>query len=142
MMDAKTYLKQVELYDAHIDAKIEEVARLRSLITKVTTTWRDDVGTGSGNHDKIGETIAKIVDLQEEINKAIDAYVELKKDISKTMEQIGDPDQVAVLYKRYFQGEAWEQIACEMHMTFRNVCYIHGRALQAVESILKNKQGQ
>ena len=132
----------MELYDAHIDAKIEEVARLRSLITKVTTTWRDDAGTGSGNHDKIGATIAKIVDLQEEINKAIDAYVELKKDISKTMEQIKDPDQIAVLYKRYFQGEQWEQIACEMHMSYRNVCYVHGRALQAVENVLKNEKMQ
>jgi DNA-directed RNA polymerase specialized sigma subunit len=83
--------------------------------------------------------VAKIVDLQEEINRKIDNYVDLKREISAVLEQMDDPDQVKVLHKRYFEYKPWERIACEMSYSFRNVCYIHGKALQAVDAILEGK---
>ena len=135
-MDAKAYLKQIELCDIHISSKIEEVDKLRALATKVTSTLKADVVSGSMNQDKLGDAVAKIIDLQDDINKSIDRYIDLKNEISKIIEKVTDADQAAVLYKRYFLYERWEQIACEMNMTYRNVCYIHGRALQTVESLL------
>jgi DNA-directed RNA polymerase specialized sigma24 family protein len=56
------------------------------------------------------------------------------------IESVKDPDQMAVLQKRYLLYESWEQIALEMHCTYRNVCYIHGRALQAVTELMKGKE--
>ena len=135
-MDAKAYLKQIELCDIHISSKIEEVDKMRELAAKVTSTLKADVVSESMNQDKLGDAVAKIIDLQDEINKSIDHYIDLKNEISKVIEKVTDADQAAVLYKRYFLYERWEQIACEMNMTYRNVCYIHGRALQTVESLL------
>ena len=139
-MDAKAFLKQVRLCDMHINEKIAELENLKELTLKITTTWKSDVVSSSGSQDKLGEAVARIVDLEEEINRAVDTYVDKKSEVSKVVEQVNDPDQVAVLYKRYFRHETWEQIACEMHMTFRNVCYIHGRALRAVEYLLLKKE--
>jgi DNA-directed RNA polymerase specialized sigma subunit len=93
--------------------------------------------SGSGNQDKLGDSVAKIVDLQDEINQKIDKYVDLKREISALLEQIPDPDQVKVLHKRYFEYKPWEQIACEMNYSYRNVCYIHGKALQAFEALME-----
>jgi len=140
MMGAKEYLEQVKLFDAHINNKLDELERLKSLVTKVTSTWKGDVVSGGGNQDKLGDAIARIVDLQHEVNKAIDAYIDKQKEIGAVLDQIKDPDQLRVLYKRYFDGLTWEQIACDMHMTYRNVCYIHGRALQTVGKLLGDKQ--
>ena len=135
---AKEFLLQVKLCDTHINNELEELHRLKDMVLKVTSTWKTDVtSNGSGNQDKLGEAIAKIVDMEEEINRAVDTYVDKKREVNAVLGKIQDPDQVAVLYKRYFQDKTWEQIACEMHMTFRNVCYIHGKALQVVEGILK-----
>lgn len=137
---AKEFLQQVKLCDMHINEKLEELERLKALTTKITSTWKTDVSvSGSGNQDKLGDAIAKIIDLEADINKAVDEFVDKKKEVSMIIEKIQQPDQVAVLYKRYFQFETWEQIACEMHMTYRNVCYIHGRALQTVEGLLAVK---
>jgi DNA-directed RNA polymerase specialized sigma subunit len=44
---------------------------------------------------------------------------------------------VKVLHKRYFEYKPWEQIACEMGYSYRNVCYIHGKALQAFEALME-----
>lgn len=137
MNDAKSFLQQVELCDKHINSKLEQVAQLRELATKITATWKQDVVSGGGDQDKIGNAVAKIIDLEEEINTAVDEFVDKKRKVSCVIEKIQDPDQVDVLYKRYFHYEPWEQIACEMHMTYRNVCYIHGKALQTVNEIMK-----
>lgn len=140
MTDAKAFLRQIEVFDTHINNKLEEVAHLKDLATKITSSMKPDAGSGSGNsgHDKIGDAVAKIVDLEREINKDIDAYIERKRKVSEIIKRVKDPDQLQVLYKRYIQYEHWEEIACEMHMTYRNVCYIHGRALQAVTELLKD----
>ena len=138
-MDAKTFLRQVILCDKHINSKLEQIAQLRALATKITSDWKEDVVSGCGLQDKISSAVAKIVDLEEELNDDIDKFVGRKKAISLIIERVQDPDQVDILYRRYFKFETLEQIACELHMSYRNVCYIHGRALQTVNEILKNE---
>ena len=137
MCDAKAYLRKIELLDAHINNRLSDLQTLRSLVEKITATVSPVCVSGSGNQDKVGDSVAKIVDLQDEINRKIDKFVDLKKEISELLEQIQDPDQVKVLHKRYFEYKPWEQIACETGYSYRNVCYIHGKALQAVEALLK-----
>ncbi len=137
MCDAKAYLRKIELADVHINNKLNDLHKLRSMVTKITSTISEVSVTGSGGQDKLGDAVAKIVDLQEEINRKIDSYVDLKKEVSAVLERIQDPDQVKVLHKRYFEYKPWEVIACEMNYSYRNVCYIHGKALQAVEALLE-----
>jgi DNA-directed RNA polymerase specialized sigma subunit len=129
------------LLDAHINNKLNDLHTLRSLVTKITATISPVPASGSGVQDKLGDAIAKIVDLQDEINRKLDNYVDLKREISAMLERLTEADYVKVLHKRYFEYKAWEQIACEMNCSYRNVCYIHGKALQAVEDLLKGGEG-
>jgi len=139
-MTARKYLEQIRNCDIHINNMLEELQRLRDFQKKITSTLRmDAVSGGSGDKDKIGSVVAKIVDLDREINMSIDDYVNMKREIRLTIEKVSDPDQLEVLYKRYFLYKSFETIADEMHMTYRNACYIHGRALQSVEAILKHQ---
>lgn len=138
--EAQEYLLQVQKLDSSIDSRLEQVAHLKAMTTKITTTLKQDVVSGSGNQDKIGDAIAKIIDLENEINRDIDAYVDKKREICRVIESVKDPDQMVVLQKRYLLYEPWEQIALEMHCTYRNVCYIHGRALQTVAELMKGKE--
>lgn len=139
MCDAKTFLQQVKLYDTHINTKLEELDRLMALATKITPILKQDVVSGSGNQDKLGDAVAKMVDLEREINAIIDAYIKLKRQVNDVVDKVTDPDQAAILYKRYFLYERWEQIALEMNMTYRNVCYIHGKALLTVNKMLNSE---
>ena len=133
---AQEFLRQVKLYDIHINNKLEEKARLKALALKITSSWSSDHVSGSGNQDKLGDAVSKIVDMEKEIDKAVDAFVDKKNEVKAVLEQIQIPDQLELLYKVYIQYESLEQVACEMNMSYRNACYIHGRALQTVESII------
>lgn len=137
---AQEFLRQVRLYDIHINNKLEEKARLKALALKITSSWGGEHVSGSGNQDKLGDAVAKIVDMEKEIDRAVDAFIEKKNEVNAVLQKIQNPDQLDLLYKVYIQFETLEQVACEMNMTYRNACYIHGRALQTVEGLLSEKQ--
>lgn len=140
MIDAKTYLMQVELCDVHINHQLEELQRLKTLTTQITSAIKPVAASGSGSQDKLGNTIAKIIDLENEINEAVDTFIDKRQEASKLVDRVTNTNQFQVLRKRYFEYKPWEQIACEMHMTYRNVCYIHGRALQTVSKLLEEEE--
>lgn len=137
---AQEYLKQVKLFDIHINSRLEELAQLKAMATKTTSAWSVEPGGGSGNQDKLGNTVSKIIDMQREINKDIDAFVDKKAEVRELIEQITNPDQLNLLYMVYFQYQTLEQASCELGYSYRNVCYIHGKALQAVERLLLERQ--
>ena len=132
----KEYLQKIRLYDTHINNKIAELSRLRDMATNITPTLKDDVVSSSGSKDKLGDTVAKIVDLQDEINRAIDDFVDKKNEVCSVIENLQNPDHVALLHKRYVEYLTWEQIACDMHISYRHATRLHGRALQAVEKAM------
>lgn len=137
MVDPKEFLEQVKHYDTHITIKQAEADKLRAMMLKITPTLKQDVVSSSGSQDKLGDAIVKIVDLEDEINEAIDNFVTKKREVRSVIDRIPDSDQYAVISRKYLLNETLEQIAVEMNMSYRNVCYIHGKALQTVSKILK-----
>jgi len=139
MDKVKEYLLQAKRIDVNIESMLEQVSQLRGMTTKITATLKPDMVFAGGASDKVGNAVAKIVDLENEINEKIDEYIDKKREISDVLSAVSDAEQSAVLHKRYLLYESWEQIALELHCTYRNVCYIHGRALQSVKDILKDR---
>lgn len=139
MTDAKKYLQQIRLLDVRINTKLEEVQHLKDMLCRITPTLKPDTGSGGGTSDKLGDAVARIVDLEREINAAIDKYADEKTAVSSMLDKLNDPDQLAVLHGRYVQYKSFEQISIDMSMTYRNICYIHGKGLQAVNEIMKGE---
>jgi DNA-directed RNA polymerase specialized sigma subunit len=79
----------------------------------------------------------ELVELKKEINAEIDRYVNLQREVNAIINKLDDADQVTVIQKRYFEYKTWEQISCEMRYSYRNVCNIHGKALQAVAALME-----
>lgn len=134
---AKDYLMQIRHINTLINNKQAEIDRLKSLATTITPTLKWDAGAGGGNNDKIGTAIAKIIDLQVELNQEVDRMIELKREIIGIVDQLENRKYIDIIYKRYFEFMTWEQIACEMGKSYQWVCKLHGRALSEVKKILK-----
>lgn len=136
---AQRYLGQIKRLDVRINNKLEELSRVKALAVKVTTSLRQDAGFGGGNHDKIGDAVAKIIALEKEIDSTVDALIDRKRIVSGIIEKVQNTDQMDVLHKHYILHESLDQIADELCMTRRNVCYIHGRALLSVAAIMQEQ---
>lgn len=137
-MNPKTYLQQIRKCDKMIENKLSELESLRELCLSVTSTWKEDVVQSSGSGDKLGDAIAKIIDLQNEINEDVDRFVDLKREIMTVIDKLDDPCMIEILYKRYFKYEKWEQIAYEMNYGYQWTCKLHGKALQKVKQAIES----
>ena len=131
-MTAKEYLNQAYWLDRRIDSKLEQLSALKDMATKTTSIMSDDVVSHTRNVHSMQDVIAKIIDMQAEINADIDRLVDLKRDIMQVVKTVDDPELQTLLELRYLCFKDWPDIACEMHCSKSNVYKVHSRALQAV----------
>ncbi|MCM1336006.1 MAG: hypothetical protein NC237_13280 [Eubacterium sp.] len=109
-----------------------EVARLRALATKVAPST--ERGSSGGNvSDRVGRTVARIVDLENEINHEIDRLVDLRKEIEAAIEGVRDERERVILTERYVNGKKWSEIAERLNVEIRWVFRIHKRALSKIK---------
>ena len=135
-MTAKEYLKQIRKANIMINYKQRQLDELRELCTSITSPINSDKVQTSGVSDKIGDTVSKIIDLQNIINSDIDRLVDLKQEIMAVIDKL-DATYLQLIYLRYFEFQTWEQIACEMNYSCPWIWKLHGEALQKVSEILQ-----
>lgn len=133
MMTAKEYLSQVMYIDRRINSKLEQVMALREAATKATATLSDMPRPDTPNVQSMADTIVKIVDLEEEINRDIDRLVDLKAEARRIISRVKEPDQQLVLELRYLCYKQWSEIMAELGCSEATVYRLHGEALKKIK---------
>lgn len=126
---AKEYFAQIRKTDRLIQRLTDTVNTLRSGLTSQSYELKPDKVQTSGPKDTLGETIVKIVALEDDINARIDELVDLKGDALNRISNVSDKDQQNILIARYVSGEKWERIAVDLNFSIAQVYRIHGAAL-------------
>ena len=132
-MTAKEYLSQARLLDTRINAKIQQVAALNDLATHATATLTGMPRNPNHATSRMADVVAKIIDLQAEINRDIDTLVDLKREIVSVIKGIENLEFQTLLEKRYLCFLTWEQIAVDMGYDLRYLHKLHNRALMEVK---------
>lgn len=131
-MTIKEYLGQLQRKDAKINSLLARQRRYRELASRCTAVYRDGPGGGQRYTSSTEEYVCKIVDLEHEIDRRIDEYVDTTREIERLILSLEDPRYREVLQLRYINGWSWPRIADEMHYTLDWVWRLHGRALQEI----------
>ena len=131
-MTAKEYLGQAYRLDQRINSKIEQVASLNELATKCTSSLTGMPRNPNHATSRMADVVAKIIDLQAEINRDIDTLVDLKREIVSVIKGIENLEYQTLLEKRYLCFLPWEQIAVDMNYGIDNVFKLHKKALAQV----------
>ena len=126
---AKEYFAQIRKTDRLIQRLTDTVNTLRSGLTSHSYVLKPDKVQTSGPKDTLGETITKIISLEEDINTRIDELVEQKADAMRRIQNVPDQDQQNILIARYVNGEKWEKIAVDLNFSIAQIYRIHGAAL-------------
>lgn len=141
-MNADEFLKQIEKADKIIGNKLYEVQRLRLLAVSTTVPTDREVVQTSGVSDKVGNIVAKIVDLEDEINELIDNYIDIQRLCIGVIESLENPLQYVILHKHYVQYKSFAEIAEEEHYSYDGIMKVKRKALEQVDEILKEKSHQ
>ena len=126
---AKDYFAQIKKTDRLIQRLTDTVASLRSSLISQNYKLKSDKVQSSSAKDILGETIVKIMSLEEDINTRIDELVQHKADAMRRIQNVSDQDQQNILIARYINGEKWEKIAVELNFSIAQIYRIHGVAL-------------
>lgn len=136
-MGAKEFLKKIIHINKLIDCKLEQVSELRDRLTSIGGGANDGERVQTSlQPDKFTDTIAKIIDLENKINKDIDVLIEYKDKARDMIESLDNDVEKVILYKRYFDDKSFEQIAVECNYSWRWIHKLHGDALQKLNKFI------
>ena len=131
-MTPKEYLNQAYWLDRRINSKLAQLSALQEMATKTTSIMSGDVVSRTRNVHSMEDVMARIIDMQAEINGDIDRLVNLKREIMQAVKAVDNPELQTLLELRYLCFMDWPDIASEMHCSESNVYKVHSRALRAV----------
>ena len=134
-LTAKQYLDQLRVIDTKINQKMEELA---DLMTAATSTGaidysKDRVQTSPQNAQE--NRICKYVDLDAEINREIDEFVDIKHRVTKESQELNVDYYIKILFKVYVQYKTVKDAANEIGLSYQYVRDLHKKALEAFEEL-------
>ena len=131
-MSTKDYLSQAYRIDQRINSKLAQVMSLRDLLGKATGTLSGAPKAATPNPHSMEDTIAKMVDLENEINEDIDALVDLKAEIMRRIKRVENTEYQTILELRYLCFKRWEEVSVELGYSMQHLFRLHDEALEAV----------
>ncbi len=134
-LTAKQYLDQLRVIDTKINQKMEELA---DLMTAATSTGaidysKDRVQTSPQNAQE--NRICKYVDLDAEINREIDEFVDIKHRVTKEIQELNVDYYIKILFKVYVQYKTVKDVANEIGLSYQYVRDLRKKALKAFEEL-------
>ena len=118
-MNAKEFFQRNYYLEQRVNSRLRRLSDLRQLAGRVTSSLGREPVSGSADVHKLDGTIAKIVDMEREINGDIDRLVDAKREAMAVIRQVEHPDQQLVLELRYLDFKSWPAIAEEMGLSPR-----------------------
>ena len=132
-MTKKEYLLQYKDAQREVDRLINERARWIARATKVTPTYTG-MPHGDSGEDRMQDAVERLSEVEKELNEKIDELVDLRRKVDVAISTIGDTRLETVLRYRYIDCMTFEKIAVEMNYCYKQICRMHGDALQKMSN--------
>lgn len=141
-MKAKDYLLQLKKLDKLIENKLAERDQWYAITTAVTQRLSADRVQTSNNPHKMEDAVIKLIEVEKELDSAIDAFVDKKREIISVITRLSETNETYydVLHKIYVQYCTLDEVA-DMYKNSRSWAdQTHGRALKLIQRIIDNKE--
>ena len=129
--EKKAWLRQCAALDRDIDRLILERSRWMARATRMVPTL-SDMPRGGGERRRSEDIILRIAEIENEIDRKIDALLDQRAAVVEAITAVGDRQLREVLELRYLDGATFEEIAEEMVLSVRHVLRLHGAALEKI----------
>ena len=134
-METKEFLNQPKKLDLLIKNKLIEKQQWRDLALGITANMEGERVQSSGSQQKMADAIAKCVDMEAEIDRLVDKFIDKKKEVVQVIEQVDSPIEYDVLHKIYIQYMTLQDVADHYGKEYGWATTTHGRALKSVQEI-------
>lgn len=130
-METRRYLEQVKRYDWQIANKLKEIHNLRLMVGSIGSPNDADKVQTSPTKDKTGVIVAKILDMEREV----DFMVDRRWNIVTQIESVQENESYDILAKVYVLGQDFKAIAIDKKLSYRHFLRLHEKAIEDFEAI-------
>lgn len=130
--EKKAYLTRYRAADDEINDLLREKERIMARLTKMTSSV-SDMPHGPQQPDKLTDGVARLIELDGEIDRKVDALCKMREELRACIETVPDFTLQRILMLRYISGQTWEQIAVNTNYCYKQVCRLHGTALSKLK---------
>ena len=133
MSKIKTILESGRRTDALIQSDLEELSRLRAMLTAIPSPTLGDKVQSSRTGDGFTALLDRIMETEARINEEIDMFLARKEQIRGLIASLSVPEEQLCLKLRYIDGDSWAVIAEKMAYSERQIYRLHDKALRRLE---------
>ncbi len=136
---ASVFLSQAFRLELQVQTKLQQIADLRALASHVTAFTGNEPVSHTRDVTGMQNTIAKILEEEENLNARIDRLVDAKREIREVIDCVEDVTLRLILEKRHLLFQSWEEIAIDLRISSRWAKDRHKVALKVVDRILEER---
>lgn len=134
--ECKEWLSRARKTDEEINALIAEQERaLTNATSTVAQSGSEKVQTSNVNTSE--NKFIMLCRLFRMVDKRIVRLYEIKKEILENVNKLDDATLRTILILRYLNFQTWEMIACKMNYSYKQVCRLHGKALNLIKDVIE-----
>lgn len=130
-METKHYLSQISRLERKIQNKLSEIYQLKTMACSVTVSNNNERVQTSGEKDKVGTVVSKIVDMEHEVDNMIDK----RCDIVEQIESIENTEFYDILAQIYILKKELKVVAIEKKISYSHAKRMHGQAIEEFEKM-------
>ena len=139
-MTAKEYLEQLIWLDKEINRKQQRLITLRDIVMNTTPTYETEAVQHSRDKNPLENIMAKIIDLDREIDKDVDRLVDLKAEVWEKLDNISDERLKRILWLKYAERKSGRYIAEDICLTPRHTRRLQTQAMEEFENIFQRNK--
>lgn len=132
-MTSKQWLLRVRNIDREIDALLREKQATRDRLTNITQNYSGDGVQSTKDPHKFD----RLAELDSLIDSRVSELVRIKAETLNVISCLDNRLQREILCERYLGNKTFEEIAVQVHYSYKQVCRIHGKALIAIAPIIE-----
>lgn len=136
-MTFNDYMKRRIALDEAIKSKEEQLAALKEEATKITVS--SGSGASGSVSDRVGKTVAKIVDLKSEICDDVDKLITLKTELRQIINAVPYPICRTILERKLILLETNETIAGKIGYSVPHTKRLYKNAKRIFEKMIPNE---
>lgn len=130
--ELKEKLKGAMYAQRTLEGELDKLQELRSIAQKVTPAYSQSPGGGSGNAQKLENSVAKIIEQEKIIAECCNELCAQLAEARALVTLLPMGPMRLVMQRRYLNYQKWEQIAAELHYSWQNVHRLHSKALDYI----------
>ena len=131
-MTSLDYLSEAYRLDLRIDSKLGQIASLNELAEKCSSSITGMPHDPSHSVSSMADAVAKIVDLQTEIDGDIRRLIDIKRQIVAAIKAVDNKECQTLLELRFLCGHSWEEVAAKMGYSIQHTYRMRDLALKKI----------